>query len=1040
MADPVGEDGWLTLVDEASRTASDLEQRVGVVELYKRAISTEPWSIKLWLAYCEWVWSLYTDCQTADAGWPEEEQLLGQELFSLEIALDVWQQGAQATQYRLNDSHELWNRWVSIEQEELSKSLTEEKIDRIRSLFLDRLQIPHATWDETSQMFSTFITRYDEPAWESTMVETTKLAKPAKDLYSWRESQELKLQRAMESGDVEAQKSVMGDYLEWEVEQAEKRNRKGASVYPLILCVALYERALSSTALGLEPSTWEDYMDFLSNTRSAVPQAQLPTILSVIQRATSHCPWSGPLWGRYIEIAESEKLAFEDLERIKHAATNTNPLDRDGMGGVVEFFVAWSGYLKRRTAVQGATDEDIDVAEMGLPTALESVQDWGQRVYGKKDYKGDPQFRIERIMIQHLTQKGSIEEARGYWRKLVNTHADSYEFWQQYYLWEMTVYRPNAPPSLATMVLHQALHREALDWPEKIMEVYIRHCVNYEEVETLLVARRTVRRLSKKVAKRREREAVEAAAIYAQQQPEVAADEAMTDGSPSGVSKRKRESVSEDVAGSASKKVKSLDQEALRQQHLKRDRENTTVLVTNLPAEVTQTKIRQYFKEYGHMNSMTLKTNADGISSTALIEFRSPEDVQSALLRDGKYFIDRQIRVEPGTGLTLYVTNYPPSADDAYMCELFKDCGEIFSVRWPSLKHNTHRRFCYISFRTQEAAASATQLHDKKLGGVYKLIAQYSDPGNKKSREGALAEGREIHITSLDKSLSEENLKDVFAQYGKVERVRILTNRVGESSGAAFISFEKKEEATAALAMDNTKLKASVLKVEMSTHKNFKPTATSMGTKGLSASPAPDADGNSVMSASPAPEAHATNTLAKTHPAATESANRTITLMNIPDTVNDARIRVLAEPYGDIVKLVLRPDHQGAIIEFADIAAAGRAALGLENHELVPGRRLRTGGLKDLFREKDEIKTDRIQIGQGKKAPASFIQPSAPIRRPGPGGRGGLGMKKRGLGYSAVSASWSGSGDIHGQGKAAENKVPKSNAEFKAMFVSGGKE
>lgn len=33
MAEPVGEDGWLALVDEASRTASDLEQRVGVVEV-----------------------------------------------------------------------------------------------------------------------------------------------------------------------------------------------------------------------------------------------------------------------------------------------------------------------------------------------------------------------------------------------------------------------------------------------------------------------------------------------------------------------------------------------------------------------------------------------------------------------------------------------------------------------------------------------------------------------------------------------------------------------------------------------------------------------------------------------------------------------------------------------------------------------------------------------------------------------------------------------------------------------------------------------
>ena len=120
---------------------------------------------------------------------------------------------------------------------------------------------------------------------------------------------------------------------------------------------------------------------------------------------------------------------------------------------------------------------------------------------------------------------------------------------------------------------------------------------------------------------------------------------------------------------------------------------------------------------------------------------------------------------------------------------------------------------------------------------------------------------------------------------------------------------------------------------------------------------------------------------------------------------------------------------------------AGKAALALENHEIVPGRRLRTGGLKDLFAEKDEIRTDRIQVGQGKKPAAGFMQqPGAPVRRPGAGGRGGLGQK-RGLGYSAPKpANAAGAAEVngHGPGGAEENKKPKSNADFKAMFVSGG--
>ncbi|KAG0652004.1 putative RNA-binding [Hyphodiscus hymeniophilus] len=1043
---PLGEDSWLALVDEASRTASNLEQRAGVVELYKQAITAVPSSTKLWLAYCEWVWSLHTDCQTADAGWPEEEQIYGQELFSIEVARNVWQQGAQATKYRLNDSHELWNRWMSIELDQLSKSKgsrsaeqQEMECEYVRRIFMDRLQVPHSTWDDTSQMFSTFLSNnYGASAYETSMVEVTALAKNAKKQYEDRETSEIKLRRATESGDKNGLKVAMKAYLKWEVKQAKLR-KKHLPVSPLDLCMALYERALSSTTiLGKEPAIWMDYIVFLSRTKRELANTQLPSVLSVIQRSVTHCPWSGPLWSRYILRAEAEKLPHSDIELIKHAATDNKALDRDGMESVVDVYVAWCGYLKRRTLVQGATEDDMDVAEMGLRSALESVRDWGRK--HDKNYKGDPFFRIERIFIQLLTQKGSIHDAREFWKRLISAHASSYEFWQQYYLWEITVRIPNAPPTLATEVLIKAIHQESLDWPEKMSEVYVRHCINFAESEALDVAMDIVHERNKAVTKRREKEREAADAYYAQQQP-VPSESAVVE-TPSAV-KRKRETDDGGHDDSASKKSKSdqpeVDHEALREQTLKRDRENTSVLVTGFPPEVTQTKIRQYFKEYGHVNSLSLKVEGEGDekSTSALIEFRSNEDVQSALIRDGKYFTnsDRRIRVQSASGLTLYVTNFPPEADDRYFHDLFRNCGPIFSIRWPSLKYNAHRRFCYISFRTAEGAVAATQLNGLRVKGGHKLSVVYSNPSGKKAREGALAEGREIHVTSLDTNLTEDDVREVFAKYGTVESVRMMKARSGENTGAAFVIFEKGEEAEKSLDLDKTKLKSKILNVEAATGKNFKPIATS---KGASASPAPD--GDSVMPTPPAAET--AGDAAGNAYTRDEIVKRTITLMNVPDTVNDSRIRALVEPFGSIVKVVLRPDHQGAIIEYVDIASAGRAALALENHEIVPGRNLRTGGMKDLFKEKDEIKTNRIQVGQGKKASALFIKPSAPVRRPGAVGRGGLGQR-RGFGYSAPKTADSStpSAGAGVNGKAKEEPVrPKSNADFKAMFVSGTQE
>lgn len=134
------------------------------------------------------------------------------------------------------------------------------------------------------------------------------------------------------------------------------------------------------------------------------------------------------------------------------------------------------------------------------------------------------------------------------------------------------------------------------------------------------------------------------------------------------------------------------------------------------------------------------------------------------------------------------------------------------------------------------------------------------------------------------------------------------------------------------------------------------------------------------------------------------------------------------------MKIVLRPDHQGAIVEYTDAHNAGKASLGLEGYEITPGRNLRVGTVPQLFREKAEWKTDKIQIGIPKKDnPASTqasLQPSGPIRRPGqqPGRRGGLGQK-RGLGFVASNgrAQKEESTDASSQGG-------KSNDDFRELL------
>lgn len=172
-----------------------------------------------------------------------------------------------------------------------------------------------------------------------------------------------------------------------------------------------------------------------------------------------------------------------------------------------------------------------------------------------------------------------------------------------------------------------------------------------------------------------------------------------------------------------------------------------------------------------------------------------------------------------------------------------------------------------------------------------------------------------------------------------------------------------------------------------------------------------------------------------------ERNSRTLGLMNIPDTVNDARIRALVEPFGRLVKIVLRPDHQGAIVEFADVHDAGKASLALEGKDIVPGRPLHVGSVAELKMLQAERKTDRITSLKQEK-PKINLQPAGPIKRPQqPGGRGGrragLGVKRAVPGTSVGDRvtpdkdKMDTTADVK-DGESGSSK--KSNDDFRAML------
>ncbi|KAL8652741.1 MAG: hypothetical protein Q9210_002517 [Variospora velana] len=1062
----VGERLWVDWIEDEKLLATTFDECFTVMELCNRAVQQEAGSTKLWSLYAYWITSLYVvatgdssvleateSCNDAKP-WSDEDRLVAAEVCNWQQLIDVWARGASATKWRVDESQLLWDPYTKILLLQLGASPRPDQILDMRAHFLERLQTAHVSWDSTFQMFSQFTSRFEDQSYEEIMGTVSRQCSTAKAASQAREIQEILLTNS------DTRLSAFDEYIIWEKSESSKRH---PFVFKLV--EALYKRAILCYPANTE--LWEDYFMFLSEESVNRPQLDVD-FLSVLDRSTRHCPWSGSLWSEYLLAAERRQIPFPDIGQIKHKATSTGLLDAGGLEEVLKVYVAWCSILRRRAFQAESTDEELDVAEVGIRSAIEDMQRLGEAKYGK-GYQGDPNYRLERIYIKYFSQSGDWRRARESWKRLKRSRGDSYKFWLRYYGWEMSIwckmsYRENAThapsslrPSEATDVLRTALQRPNLDWPEELIQLFENHLEDHEDAAEIQSAGVQIYKAKKAVKERRrqEIEAYEAAQAQAMQQAHSLRAETSADSAVGFVSsKRKRddESNSQEVEG-ASKKTRGNDdgkgistggQPSLTSAEPKRDRENSTIIVRNLPGDATEKQVQQYFKGCGTINKILLEKHVDTTSATARIEFQSRDDALSAQTKDKKVFDGQEIQVQEWSEDTLWVTNYPPTADEAWIREKFENFGEIVEIRLPSLQLNTHRRFCYIQFKTADQAKSATELDGQPVGSTLKLVAKISNPHRRQGRVGALEEGREIHVRNLDWAVTEGELGDVFSRYGTVEQARIPRDLSGKSKGFAFVVLSTREEAKAALDMDNTKLKSRVMSVTIASKSAAKRQATTIiqARSQSSTSPSPDVamtNGDQGTGTSPAPSA---NTSAK--PSYAEIQDRTVALLNVPDTVNDARIRALAEPFGPLVKIDLRPDHQGAVLEYKNVADAGTAALRLEGFQITPGRFLGVGTVKEMRQQRAEKRNDRLGGNAGKtKEPTSLMQSTPPIRRPpqagGRGGRRGLFVKGGGLGSNVVARKQEASNETTGTDantpSGIQEQGSKSNADFRELLL-----
>ncbi|KAI6030527.1 hypothetical protein F5J12DRAFT_296247 [Pisolithus orientalis] len=987
----MGDEVWIPIIDDkvASLAMEDGVKITEILELYERA-ERDYLSIPLLRKHVEFLINVHEHFNGTTFDSPEELQ----EVFTSEWARDAIDEVVAKGAVHLTQSQQLWQLQRDWELDMLDNTPVEDRaplVGSVQNLILERLHQPHSGHEDTFQSYSSFTTKY-MPAngYEGLLVAASKVRSRAAKAYERREGTEL----GLTSLDAYAQ------YI------ASERRAKNPDVFVL---TGVYERAVAEAAkrrfageVGAEEalrSFWIGYLDF-SRTQG-VKDSEMTTLLG---RATRSVPGSGEAWARYIRHLEkgflSENESMEETESISDAysrALSTNLFTKLGKNSPDRDPEQIIPLVLARASAEKHAIEAGRASEESLADLVKIVVDGLAMVRGASK-TGDPRFRLEKFLSEwYLNLADMPDAAVQLWAATAKHYKSSWASWVAYT--DVLIRTDHHDLARSTF---QDVSTKNLDYPEALWDAWINFEYAHGSLTSLEESLARIERARTQVEARRMREAQKAfetaQAQYVMQQETVPAptsaavpktgkvtgahgidEEGMDVDEMNSGALGKRKADDDEPAETADGKRQKLEKLPV---PLKRDRENCTVFVADLPSGTNEEQLRTLFKDCGEIREVKITQLPQVLVAT--VEFTTRDSVPAALTKDKKRIDGTEVNVHLAWRSTLYATNFPEKWDDTSVRVLFGQYGPLFDVRWPSKKFKTTRRFCYVQYTSPESAERALELHGREVEPERTLNVYVSNPERKKGRTDADANEKEVYVAGLSKFTTKDDLQGLFSRYGPVKDIRLAEDKNGQLKGFAFIEFQNDADARSALSANNYELKKRRIAVTLADMrvraKNRESSDTGLGRRA-------------------------------------EARNRSVRIRNLPPDAQEGLLQQVLEKLAAVKRVEILLEEREAIVELENAAEAGKLTLRTEPI-VFKGVNL------DIS---EELPSGTAPAGPPVKTGGAMFVPRTAVSRP----RAGLGRaRKPGIGSAAVAANRG-----RGQSTASSGgQAGKSQNDFRKML------
>lgn len=260
------------------------------------------------------------------------------------------------------------------------------------------------------------------------------------------------------------------------------------------------------------------------------------------------------------------------------------------------------------------------------------------------------------------------------------------------------------------------------------------------------------------------------------------------------------------------------------------------IFIKNLDKSIDNKVMYDTFSAFGNILSCKVAVDEEGESKGyGFVHFESEESANNAIakvngmLLNGKKvyvgkFINKKEREsqygqKSNQFTNIYVKNLSDEMDsDEKLEKYFTKYGKVLSAKVMVDDSGKSKGFGFVNFEEPEEAEKAVDdLNGKEINKKTIFVCRAQ---KKSERQAELKkkfekikqerlnryQGVNLYVKNLDDSITDEDLKKEFIQYGEISSAKVMTDSTGRSKGFGFVCFTCQSDATKAVSEMNNRI------------------------------------------------------------------------------------------------------------------------------------------------------------------------------------------------------------------------------------------